>query len=275
MAGCKGRVWVLTVALLSAAAMAPAQMPGNPFEAPAMLVPLATDMSREAPLRIGTTEYFASCDCTLPACEKLCPRGGLYAGGELVVLKPFSTEGRYLGFNYNTGYRVWGGYQNADGLGFQLRYFEYAQFRQFENYSTKFWDFEIADSLRMDEVWLIQFGGGLRYADFLESGNGDNFTGVGPVADFLLTRSLTCNLSLYGGLRSSILFGTESNGTPNDWTFYTIELSAGFQWNKQLPGGRTIFARGGWESQFTHGFVGNDAEGAGLLGGTFSVGMTR
>lgn len=233
--------------------------------------------------------------CGFPAggCCADCCRRGWIAGGEMVVLKAYQSEGQLTDQNYRTGFRGWIGYQREDGLGVRLTGFDYFQrggtaatngLRSVVD--TDYIDMEVIDSFNICN-WNLLVGGGLRYDDTriyspISQGIGGNvdsrFTGLGPVVSVQLTRAINENWSLFGGLRSSILAG--SNPSPglarlDDTTLTIQELQVGGQYNWARSRGGIAFIRSGMEGQWYSGFADGDSEDLTLLGGFISVGLMR
>jgi hypothetical protein len=250
----------------------------------------------------GDNKCDGDCDncgdrCGFPiggACADCCRRGWI-AGAELVVLKPFQSEGQLTDQNYRTGFRGWIGYQREDGLGLRLTGFDYFQrggtsatVGARSVVDTNYLDLEIIDSINVCN-WNLLVGGGIRYDDTRVSNIDINstgiggfvnsrFTGVGPVISAQLTRAVNENVSLFGGMRSSILAG--SNPTVGagrlDDTLVTIqELQVGGQFNWARDRGGMAFIRSGMEAQWYSGFVDGDSEDLTLMGGFITVGIMR
>ena len=225
------------------------------------------------------------------ACADCCRRGWI-GGAELVWLKAFTSEGQATDFNYRTGFRGWIGFQREDGLGIRLTGFDYFQRGGTSTTTTprsvvdtNYLDLEIIDSINVCN-WNLLVGGGIRYDDTRLvtplstgiGGTGDSrFTGAGPVVSLQLTRAVNERLSLFGGVRSSILAG--SNPTVQfraDDTLLTIqELQVGGQFNRALGNGGMGFVRTGIEGQWYSGFADLDSEDLTLMGAFVSIGLMR
>jgi len=226
------------------------------------------------------------------ACADCCRRGWI-GGAELVALKAYQSEGQLTDQNYRTGFRGWLGWQREDGLGFRVTGFDYFQrggtaatVGPRSVVDTNYIDAEVIDSINICN-WNLLVGGGIRYDDTrvfspLSGGIGGNadsrFTGAGPVISAQLTRAINENWSVFGGIRSSILAG--SNPSPGaarlDDTLVTIqELQIGGQFNWARSRGGIAFIRSGWEAQWYSGFVDGDSEDLTLMGAFISVGVMR
>ncbi|MBC7854052.1 MAG: hypothetical protein IAF94_11495 [Pirellulaceae bacterium] len=233
--------------------------------------------------------------CGFPAggnCADCCRRGWI-AGAELVFLKPFQSEGQLTDMNHRSGFRGWIGFQREDGLGLRLTGFDYFQrggtaagAGPRSVVDTSYIDVEAIDSFNVCN-WNLLVGGGIRYDDSriespLSSGIGGNvnsrFTGAGPVVSVQLTRAVNENISLFGGLRSSILAGsnpTVGAGRADDTLLSMQEIQVGGQFNRALGRGGIGFIRSGVEGQWYSGFADGDSEDLTLLGGFISVGIMR
>jgi hypothetical protein len=233
--------------------------------------------------------------CGFPSggCCADCCRRGWIAGGEMVVLKAYQSEGQLTDQNYRTGFRGWLGFQREDGLGIRLTGFDYFQrggtsqtAPPRSEVDTNYLDLEAIDSFNICN-WNLLVGSGIRYDDTrlfspISNGIGGNldsrFTGVGPVVSVQLTRAINENWSLFGGLRSSILAG--SNPSPgaarlDDTTLTIQEIQVGGQYNWARGRGGIAFIRSGLEGQWYSGFADGDSEDLTLMGGFVSIGLMR
>jgi hypothetical protein len=231
--------------------------------------------------------------CGFPAggCCADCCRRGWIGGAELVWLKPFTSEGQATDMNYRTGFRGWLGFQREDGLGIRLTGFDYFQrggtaatVTPRSVVDTNYIDLEVIDSFNICN-WNLLVGGGIRYDDTrlvtpLSAGLGGSqdsrFTGAGPVVSAQLARAVNERLSLFGGIRSSILAGSNPSQVPADDTLLTIqELQVGGQFNRPLSNGGMGFIRTGIEGQWYSGFADLDSEDLTLMGAFVSIGVMR
>ena len=250
----------------------------------------------------GATGSCNDCDddcgdrCGFPlggACAACCRRGWI-AGAEIVTLKAFQSEGQLTDMNYRTGFRGWLGYQREDGLGIRLTGFDYFQRGGNANtvgprsvVDTNYIDLEAIDSINVCN-WNLLVGGGVRYDDtriFSPLSNdiggfaNSRFTGVGPVVSVQLTRAINENWSLFGGLRSSILAGSNpvapGAGRLDDTLLTIQEIQMGGQFNWTRGRGGIGFIRSGIEAQWYSGFANGDSEDLTLMGGFISIGVMR
>ena len=249
----------------------------------------------------GDNDCNGDCDndcgdrCGFPtggACADCCRRGWI-GGAELVFLKPFQSEGQLTDMNYRSGFRGWIGFQREDGLGLRLTGFDYFQrggtaqtIGPRSVVDTGYIDVEAIDSINVCN-WNLLVGGGIRYNDTriespLSAGIGGNvtsrFTGTGPVVSVQLTRAVNERVSLFGGLRSAILAGSNpSDGLDrqDDTLLSMQEIQVGGQFNRALGRGGIGFIRSGVEGQWYSGFADGDSEDLTLLGGFISVGILR
>ena len=233
--------------------------------------------------------------CGFPSggCCADCCRRGLIAGGEVVFLKAFQSEGQLTDQNYRTGFRGWLGWQREDGLGIRLTGFDYFQrggtaatTTPRSVVDTNYFDIEAIDSFNICN-WNLLVGGGIRYDDSrvfspISTGIGgfpnSRFTGAGPVVSAQLTRAVNERFSLFGGVRSSILAGSNPTvglGALDDTLLSISEIQMGAQLNRALGRGGIGFIRGGIEGQWYSGFVDGDSEDLTLMGGFLSMGIMR
>jgi len=93
-----------------------------------------------------------------------------------------------------------------------------------------------------------------------------------------LTRAVNERFSLFGGVRSSILAGSNPTvglGALDDTLLSISEIQMGAQLNRALGRGGIGFIRGGIEGQWYSGFVDGDSEDLTLMGGFLSMGIMR
>jgi hypothetical protein len=226
------------------------------------------------------------------ACADCCRRGWI-GGAELVALKAYQSEGQLTDQNYRTGIRGWIGFQREDGLGLRLTGFDYFQRGGTSTTTgprsvvdTNYLDLEVIDSINICN-WNLLVGGGIRYDDTrifspISTGIGgfadSRFTGAGPVVSAQLTRAINENWSVFGGIRSSILAGSNPSPGPArlDDTLVSIqELQIGGQFNWARSRGGIAFLRTGWEAQWYSGFADGDSEDLTLMGAFMTVGLMR
>jgi hypothetical protein len=261
----------LAVGVSSAAFGAEAYRPQTPIESllvrgndGGMVVPVSHEQSVGCTTPSCSTGADACCDGDTwcgsaidyfaPGSDQ-CGCGTFSVAGEILILKPFQSDGNYGDFNYEAGYRLWASWQRADGLGVRVRYFDYAQTAaNGDNIDIDTLDFEVMDSIQLGCNWTLVVAGGIRLID-LDSNAADNgtdiFHGFGPVASAELYRTINCNTQLYAISRYSILIddGTNAARGEQDVCMSTLELQLGIQRTRELANGALGFGRVGWEAQ--------------------------
>jgi hypothetical protein len=103
---------------------------------------------------------------------------------------------------------------------------------------------------------------------------------VGLVLGVELLRPVMCGWAVFGNARYSFQYANNGldNGDPaSDMTFSIGETRMGIEWKKCRAAGGNWFVRGGVEAQYwSGGTIGDgDTEDLGLIGGTFSLGISR
>lgn len=207
-----------------------------------------------------------------------CGCNTISAGGEVLFLKPFGTDGgAYDDFGYDLAFRAWASWQRPDGLGARLRLFNLSQTDTggdiLDMYTI---DAEVIDTIQLGCNWTLVAGAGIRYFDFNDQAGSDTeFYGFGPVATLEMYRTINCNTQFYAIGRYSILFdqGPNPNGIDADAGTSTLELQIGIQRTRELANGALAFGRIGWEAQSYDALVDGDAETLGLIGGALSLGI--
>lgn len=152
-----------------------------------------------------------SVNCCDSGCDSGCHRGGMIGGIEYLLLKPYNSEGNapvfddvieivnqvlpLAGLNQlnepdwdlKSAVRLWAGYQNAEGLGVRLTYFQFDQSvdaqTTFANvgggvqfvdigfnyaYDARTFDVEAIQSFNPNRNWNLVVGAGFRYAEYTE-----------------------------------------------------------------------------------------------------------
>jgi hypothetical protein len=218
------------------------------------------------------------CGDDAACCDDGC-KAGFVGGVEVLWLKAFQSDGNFGDFNYRDGYRLWVGYQRADGLGVRARFFDYFQTAgNGDNIDVETYDLEVFDTIDLGCYWTLVAGAGLRYFEYESnaSDNGDLFRGIGPVATAELYRAINDDWQLYGIGRYSILADGTTNlaGGQEDITLSTLELQIGLQYDRVLQSGALGFARIGWEAQ-QFDDASDSEESVTLMGGVLSIGVMR
>ena len=234
----------------------------NPFQSPEItLVGHCTD---------GCTD--GCTDCCAPSCTDACTScapsrhvgrdfwvtkdrcAGVTGGVDVLFLRPYTSEGTGPGpsqLNFEPSARYWIGYQNCDGLGARIRWFNYdrgdssldgvgalpplgtAQIGT--GYEFQYVDFEVTQAVDFRR-WNFLTSGGLRWAETntdsltytnlstvpaIITGNfnyaGSGFDGVGLTTALQATRDLnrTGSLRMTMGARWSALFGNSKGNFVN------------------------------------------------------------
>jgi hypothetical protein len=213
---------------------------------------------------------------------------GLTAGGELLFLKAYQSEGLTTGFPCQAAPRVWLGMATDRGWGVRARWFDYhaaapTDDRWLAEVGATTLDVEVTGAFQVGNLWSGTLSGGVRYAELRETwgaagGPHDDSTGWGPVLGLELQRQLSERLALFAQGRESLLFGSAVTvGTAAaDDVFSVTELQLGAQWHQPWYGSTSWFVRGAWEGQFWangSGAVGHAA--LGLMGGILAIGIQR
>lgn len=224
-----------------------------------------------------------------------CRTAGYYGGAEIMWLKPFSTgvtpvlvDGSSAN-EFLPGWRLWGGYQNCDGLGWRVNWWQWDQsstgatdliFDQPTIVDTRI-VFQKLDLLATQMVsfrrWDLTLLGGVTYAgNQFDSQISDpigpqsisgaaRFDGWGLTTGLLAYRDIPrlSGLKGYGGVQWSGVYGNsvlsetdgaDSNRLALDGTMLNIlELKVGTQYERQLGKGAIGFLSAGFEAQYWSG----------------------
>ena len=236
-------------------------------------------------------------------CKDRC--GGVVAGLDFLLLKPFASEDALVNgtaqMNYNPAYRLYFGYQSAEGLGARIRYFEFDRGTSGEQIGVvgttnlgiemRYLDLEATQVVDFRR-WNLLFSGGLRYAetnyDLSDSVFGtylSGFDGVGLTFAGQATRDLnrSGSLKLTSGARWSAVYGNTKEdfggGATNidrDDLIQIVELNIGPQWRRQLRNGGYLTLGGGLEAQYwNNGGPFTDTQDFGFAGFSTTVAITR
>lgn len=219
--------------------------------------------------------------CGDSCCDDGC-RAGWIAGGEVLWLKAFNSEGDFGDFNFDEGFRFWAGYQRADGLGVRARFFDYEQIaNNNDEFDVTAFDLEVYDSFQLSCNWDLVIGAGIRYLDYFDNDDGgdvdsDNaITGVGPVITAELYRHVNDRLALYAIGRESIVVGNglDEGTAEEDMTLSVTEIQLGAQMHRDWNGSY-LFGRIGWEAQLYNDMHDGDVSTS-LMGLVLSAGILR
>jgi len=223
---------------------------------------------------------------------------GWVGGVDFLMLKPFASEnsmanGGNAQLNYNPAFRIYFGRQNADGLGWRMRLFDFERSASAINgvlgVKARYYDAELTQAVDFRR-WNLLFSGGLRYAQTnFENGTGGpvtiaSFNGVGLTFAAQAARDLnqSGSLRMLSSARWSAVYGNTSfNGgttTDRDDLINIMELQLGPQYRRQLRNGGYLTLGGGLEAQYWNGANGasfTDTQNFGFAGFFTSVGITR
>ena len=206
---------------------------------------------------------------------------GLTGSAEAVFLKYGRTDGTRVGVvapgedvnsNYEITPRVTFGWVGEDGFGARVRYWEYdhatpANEGGDSNLSvdTYICDFELFETFALNDNWIVEFAGGLRYNQFEEfmTDDGDNrinrFSGLGGLVSGELRRMIGAQSAVFGRARGAMIMDDKrifNNDTPpiqnvvlGDVTVGMLELAIGYDYLIPLGCGNQAFIRGQAEWQ--------------------------
>jgi len=224
-----------------------------------------------------------------------CRTAGYYGGAEIMWLKPFSsgvTPVLVDGSSANEflpGWRLWGGYQNCDGLGWRVNWWQWDQsstgvsdaiFDQPTIVDTRI-VFQKLDLLATQMVsfrsWDLMLLGGVTYAgNQFDSRIADpfgpefiagaaRFDGWGLTTGLLAYRDIPwlSGLTGYGGVQWSGIYGNsvlaETDGVDfnrlalNGTLLNVLELKVGTQYERCIGKGAIGFVSAGFEAQYWAG----------------------
>lgn len=243
---------------------------------------------------------------------------GLYGGAEIMWLKPFAT-GISAALNdaasadeFLPAWRLWGGAQNCDGLGWRVSWWQWDQFMSGTGTSI-FGDIPTLSQLNLTfqkldlqatqmvsfRNWDLLFAGGVTYVG---SNNDIAVASLDDPADFLAFRSrfdgwgLTTGLfairdlpripglSFFSAVQWSGVYGNSVLSTatsdggerlPISGTMANIlEWKIGPQYERCIGRGTTLFVNGGFEAQYWSGLGSNFLEEGLGAGDVGLVGFT-
>lgn len=226
--------------------------------------------------------------------------GGLYAGAEIMWLKPFASDIGAVLLNaasaneFLPAWRLWGGYQNADGLGWRVGWWQWDQISSGSNATFVLGAADVDQRLVFQKLdlevtqmasfrrWDLMMSGGVTYVGSENDFNAQNidgnpgqflnfqnqFNGWGLTAGLLAFRDIPrfAGLSGYGGVQWSGVYGNtglsveDDNGSESadiDSTIANIlELRIGTLYERGLGNGVIGFLSGGFEAQYWAGLGG-------------------
>lgn len=194
-------------------------------------------------------------------CNTACKTGGIVGGVESLWLRPVNSEGvaplfdavidlvNGLGipgvvinepeFSYEPAWRLWIGYEFADGFGVRTRYFQFdhtatatsvfpggvvTPLNLAYGLETHVFDLELTDALRLGDKWNLLLSAGFRYVEYREVNTADiTIVGLTPITLATgfesqsygmtiggeLRRPIGQRFAFFGSARGSVLFGKE------------------------------------------------------------------
>lgn len=220
-------------------------------------------------------------------CDPCCGYGTFYGGCDLVLLRPYATEGALSpALPYEAGWRPWVGFQSARGWGLRARWLDYEVMGPSGNpgyvngLELTAIDMELTGALDYGRFHAL-LSGGFRYAEYTEWDYWWNalddpevrFTGWGPTIGVQMVYDVLGGFGLYSSLQQSMLFGDDKANEERNMLGWT-EVQVGLQYTTQV-GGWNVFARGGAEAQYHNGLATDDSQNTGLFGSFFSLGVNR
>lgn len=226
-----------------------------------------------------------------------CRTAGYYGGAEIMWLKPFSSGITPLlvdGSSANEflpGWRLWGGYQNCDGLGWRVNWWQWDQ--SSTGVSDTFFGptaivdtrlvFQKLDLLATQMVsfrsWDLMLLGGVTYAGnqfnggFADPAGPDFITGSARFDGWGLTTGLMAyrdipwlsGLTGYGGVQWSGIYGNSvlaetsvfdsSRLALNGTLLNVLEMKVGTQYERRIGRGAIGFVSAGFEAQYWAGLA--------------------
>jgi hypothetical protein len=231
-------------------------------------------------------------------CDAGCATSSWMIGAEVAFLKPHVGAPGLIGprFDYAPAYRVYVGYETADGLGVKATWFDFD-----DDTTPPVWglqthaaDVEVTQRATFCN-WDLQLGAGVEYAKvdltvvpFFPVGPirpAAVFEGFGPTVSLAARRPIGCSgLALVGNVRASWLYGQ----TRAPWisTFLPVDVEShfamassaqiGVEWATQVNC-NTLFVRGLWEVQAWEiaSVLGALNADIGYTGPTVAVGIAR
>ena len=273
------------------------------------LVAIAACCLLAAPVSAQDTACDVACGDDVGCCDDACGASccdcsGIVIGAEVLFLDVFAKEGaggagddNMADYDYEAAFRVWGGYEFANGLGVRFRWFSFDHGGEFRTVGGRvddvigldidMYDIELTDDLNIG-CWELTPSIGVRWGE-IEINDFDNGTevvrGVGAIVG-LESRRYLCNCwSIYANGRYGVLYGdtfgpgnTRFN-SESDTFFETIELQVGLEWSRCTASGANLFARFGWEQQMylVDEIINVDGEigDLSLAGPVFAIGLDR
>ncbi len=213
-----------------------------------------------------SNEILAACVAACTATSALAQGAGdFYGGVEVLQFQWSDTDGDDSQDAFSAGYRATVGYSFSQTSGVRLRAFQFSGVDDDSasdtlDIETK--DLEFVSQFALSETIDAEFSAGIRYLE-MDAPDGRWEGAVGPVVAAKLTSALGSGFGIYGGVRSSVVFGDEAvEDHPHQIAI--TELGTGVSWEKDMSAG-TLGLDLGIEAQ-QYQSVRNDEEDYGLLG---------
>lgn len=248
-------------------------------------------------------------------CLKDCPQGGFLGGAEVMFFKPFgeaSQTGQQVielsgADSFLPAWRLWGGWSDAEGLGFRARWWQYDQYASRQNLGIELQSRLIFQKLDLEATqqvryrsWDLLYSGGVTWIgnEMTLSSKGDD----GVERWRLDAAGVTVGLQgirrsrwleywrWQGSSQFSGVFGNglaqnvrDPIGAQPSSLGAILEFSVGPRWERSIGGGATAFAGGNAEAQCWMTGLGAvedgvtpDGQGSlGLVGFTLNLGICR
>ena len=287
--------------------------------------PFRVAMALADPVELGPDEPAGlqppAC-CDLPAvpaasgCVSVQQCGGFVGGAEVIFFKPFGEAGQSAqqvvtlsgADSFLPAWRLWGGWSDAEGLGFRVRWWQYDQFSSTPSgFGFDFSSRLIFQKLDVEATQAVSY----RSWDLLYSGGvtwigNEMQLGASSIADIdrwrLDAAGVTVGLQgirrsrafehwrWQGGAQFSGVFGNALSQTISDpigdqpsSLGAILEFTVGPRWERSIGGGATAFAGGNAEAQYWMTGLGSVEDGVtpdgqgplGLVGLSFNLGIRR
>lgn len=253
--------------------------------------------------------------CSDPCC---CGRScGLVGSAELLFLKAHAGggmrgfTGQDVEFGYDMAPRITLGVSDSTGLGGRVRWTEFNHMADAAHvagtdtvdFNISVMDLEATLASQLGTNWDALVFGGLRHVDYSQTlawynVNGalagevmETSGGIGLTVGGELRRNVYRNLSVFGGVRASVMMADEgvrfalapvNNLTVVDTVKYIWETQLGAELTQTLPSGGLFFLRGAFEVQCWDGYNVNpwyfgagEFDAIGLGGFTLGAGIMR
>ncbi len=241
--------------------------------------------------------------------------GGFTGGAEVIFFKPFGeasqTGQQVIAFSnadsFLPAWRLWGGWSDAEGLGFRVRWWQYDQFSTGTTLGVDFTSRLIFQKLDVEATqrvqyrsWDILYSGGVTWIGNEMALDASNVVGTDRWR--LDAAGVTVGLQgirrsrrfehwrLQGSSQFSGVFGNgiaqtvaDPIGDQPSSMGAILEFSVGPRWERSIGGGATAFAGGNAEAQYWMTGLGAVEDGVtpdgqgplGLVGLSFNVGIRR